>query len=89
MPLSLVEALFCGRPALATDIAGHAELITEGENGFIAEAATARHIGEALERAWSQREQWQSMGRAAYDRIRREVPENPAAEFARQIVELT
>ena len=40
MPLSLVEALFCGRPALVTDIAGHAELITEGENGFLAEAAT-------------------------------------------------
>ena len=89
MPLSLVEALFCGRPALATDIAGHAELITEGENGFIAEAATARHIGEALERAWNQRDQWQSMGRAAYDRIRRDVPENPAADFARQILELT
>jgi len=89
MPLSLVEALFCGRPALATDIAGHAELITEGENGFIAEAATARHIGEALERAWNQREQWQSMGRAAYDRIRRDVPESPAADFARQILELT
>lgn len=87
MPLSLVEALFCGRPALATDIAGHAELITEGENGFLAEAATVKHIGQALERAWNQRGQWQSMGRAAYERIRRDVAEDPATAFARELLE--
>lgn len=89
MPLSLVEALVCGRPALVTDIAGHAELITEGENGFIAEAATAKHIGEALERAWNQRDQWEAMGHAAHARIRQDVPEDPAADFARQILSLT
>ena len=89
MPLSLVEALFCGRPALVTDIAGHAELITEGENGFLAEAATVKHLGEALEKAWNQRNQWQAMGRAAYDRIRRDVSEDPAAAFAQQLLGLT
>ena len=87
MPLSLVEALFFGRPALVTDVAGHAELVTEGENGFIAEAATVRHISQALERAWQQRNNWQEMGISAYERIRRDVSTDPVADYARLILE--
>lgn len=86
MPLSLVEALMCGRPALVTDVAGHAELITNEENGFVAEAASVRHIGQALERAWNEKTRWQSMGRKAYHRIRCDVPADPAAYFADQIL---
>lgn len=86
MPLSLVEALMCGRPALVTDVAGHAELITDGENGFVAEAASVLHIGRALDRAWNERNRWQAMGQAAYDRIRKDIPADPAAEFAAQVV---
>lgn len=85
MPLSLVEALMCGRPAIATDVAGHAELITDGINGFIAEAATAHHIGVALERAWCQRMNWQAMGRLAYSLIREKIPDDPASDFAEKI----
>jgi glycosyltransferase involved in cell wall biosynthesis len=86
MPVSLVEALLCGRPALATDVAGHAELITDGENGFLASAATSNHIAEALERAWQHRDEWCKMGEIAYGRIRQMVPEDPAAAFAKQII---
>jgi glycosyltransferase involved in cell wall biosynthesis len=86
MPLSLVEALMCGRPALVTDVAGHAELITDGLNGFIAEAASVQHIGQALERAWDGRTGWQEMGRSAYERIRLDIPCDPAADFVRRIL---
>lgn len=86
MPLSLVEALMCGRPALVTDVAGHAELICDGENGFVAEAATVRHIGMALERAWNARGNWETMGRSAYQRIRLDIPSDPAADFVRRIL---
>jgi glycosyltransferase involved in cell wall biosynthesis len=86
MPLSLVEALMCGRPALVTDVAGHAELITDGENGFVAEAASAHHIGEALERAWNERARWQDLGRSAYRRIRLDISLDPAADFAGRIL---
>lgn len=88
MPLSLVEALMCGRPALVTDVAGHAELITEGENGFIAEAATVRHLDEALQRAWDKRQNWLAMGDSAARRIRMQAPNDPVAEFARQLIQL-
>jgi glycosyltransferase involved in cell wall biosynthesis len=88
MPLSLVEALMCGRPALVTDVAGHAELITDGENGFVAEAAAVRHIDEALQRAWDQRENWHTMGQVAALRIRQQAPAEPVNDFARQLVQL-
>jgi glycosyltransferase involved in cell wall biosynthesis len=87
MPLSLVEALMCGRPALVTDVAGHAGLITEGENGFMAEAATVRHLDEALQRAWDQRENWRAMGQNAAQRIRQQAPLDPVAEFAQQLTQ--
>ena len=88
MPLSLIEALMCGRPALVTDVAGHAELITEGENGFVAEAATVRHLDAALQRAWDQRSAWQSMGAAAAVRVRAQAPEDPVVDFAQTLLAL-
>jgi len=86
MPLSLVEALMCGRPALATDVAGHAELLTDGINGFVADAATARHISSALERAWNERMNWETMGQVAYERIRQDIPVDPSGQFATKIL---
>lgn len=67
-PLSLVEAMLCGRPAVVTDVGGNAEWVEEGKTGFIAEAPTARLFGAALERAWAARDRWPDMGRAAHER---------------------
>lgn len=88
MPLALVEALMCGRPALVTDVAGHAELVSNGENGFMAEAATVRHIDEALQRAWDQRESWSIMGAQAARRIRLQAPVDPISDFAKELLHL-
>jgi glycosyltransferase involved in cell wall biosynthesis len=64
-PLSLVEAMLCARPAVVTDVGGNAEWIEESQNGFVAEAASTRSFGAALERAWNTRLQWQEMGASA------------------------
>jgi glycosyltransferase involved in cell wall biosynthesis len=88
MPLALVEALMCGRPALVTDVAGHSELIADGVNGFVAEAPTVRHIGLCLERAWDKRHCWEGMGRAAYARIREDVPSDPSEKFVSRIIKV-
>jgi L-malate glycosyltransferase len=67
VPLVLVEAMLCGRPALLTDVGGHREWVTEGETGWMAAAPTAREIDAALERAWNSRAEWETMGRRAHD----------------------
>ena len=59
MPLALVEAMLCGRPAVVTDVGGNAEWIEDGQTGFVAEASTAKSFGAALERAWLAQTDWE------------------------------
>jgi glycosyltransferase involved in cell wall biosynthesis len=66
-PLALVEAMLCGRPAVATDVGGICEWIDDGETGFVAAAATRRALDAALESAWQARARWPEMGRKARD----------------------
>jgi glycosyltransferase involved in cell wall biosynthesis len=61
-PLALVEAMLCCRPAVVTDVGGNVEWITDGQTGYVAEAATANSLGVALERAWLHQANWQEMG---------------------------
>jgi glycosyltransferase involved in cell wall biosynthesis len=66
MPLAVVEAMICARPCVVTDVGGHKEWISEGEEGFIAEGAAIDAISSAMERAWQARGQWAAMGQAAH-----------------------
>ncbi len=69
LPISLCEAMMCGRPSVVTDVGGHSEIIEEGVEGFIAEAPTVSSFENALERAWSNKNRWQEMGKAAHSKI--------------------
>lgn len=64
-PLSLLEANYCKRAAVVTDVGGNADVIKDGYNGFVADAPTVRCFSAAMERAWEKREQWQQMGENA------------------------
>jgi len=88
LPLALVEAMLCARPAIVTDVAGNTELVEDGKTGFVAAAPTAQHLNEAMERAWARRRDWQTMGVAAQLRARSEVPANPAEVFAEELLQL-
>ncbi len=64
-PQSLLEAMLCRRPCVATAVSGIPEWVEEGRTGFLAEAPTVHHLRLALERAWENRHRWQEMGEAA------------------------
>jgi glycosyltransferase involved in cell wall biosynthesis len=85
LPLVLVEAMWCARPAVVTDIGGNAELCLDGETGFVAPAATASSFADALERAWERRGDWQRMGQAARVRVENLVPKDPTEFFCEQL----
>lgn len=87
LPLAMVEAMLCGRPVVATDVAG-GELIEDGVTGFLADAAAVGCMGNALERFWARKEDAAKMGAAAAKRIRCLVPPDPARVFADKIREL-
>jgi glycosyltransferase involved in cell wall biosynthesis len=87
-PLALIEAMFCGRPAVVTNIGGMADLVEDGVTGFIAPVPHVRCIDEALERAWEARDRWEEMGLEARKRIRRIYPRHPGAKFAEELMAL-
>jgi glycosyltransferase involved in cell wall biosynthesis len=87
LPLALVEAMHCGRSGVVTDVAGNAEVIVDGETGFLAAAATVGHLSEAMERAWRDRDRLYDMGMGAAKAIRQMMPADPAAEFANLLTE--
>jgi glycosyltransferase involved in cell wall biosynthesis len=89
MPLCVLEAMMCGRPVVATDLAGHSEIIEDGVTGFLAEAATASSVARALERLWTQRINLQMMGSIAAKNVRKRVPRDPALALAEDIKSAT
>lgn len=87
MPLALVEAMLCGRPAIVTDVAGHRELVRDGHNGFFAKAPTVDLLNEAMDRAWNSREKLKDMGRVAAEDVRRWVTPDPVEDLVRGLTE--
>ena len=85
LPLALVESMWCGRPAVVTDVAGNTEICVDNETGFVAPAPTVSLLADTLERAWKRREDWQSMGQAARARAESQIPRNPIALFAEKL----
>ncbi|HLY40609.1 MAG TPA: glycosyltransferase family 4 protein [Terracidiphilus sp.] len=82
LPLALVESMWCGRPAVVTDVAGNTEVCVDNETGFVAPAPTVPLLAGALERAWERRGDWQRMGQAARGRAESIIPKDPIALFA-------
>ena len=82
LPIMLVSAMLSARIGIVTDIGGHAEVVTDGESGFIAANPSVEDVRDALERAWSHRAEWEAMGRKARESILDFLPEDPVADFA-------
>jgi glycosyltransferase involved in cell wall biosynthesis len=85
LPIALVEAMWCGRPSVVTDIGGNAELCLDNETGFVAAAPNVSFVAQALQRAWDRRQDWRRMGHAARTRVEGLVPKDPIGVFSEQL----
>jgi len=88
LPLVIVEAMLCGRMIITTDVAGNAEYLTEGVNGFIAPAPTPALLDQAMERAWEARSTWKEMGERARADVLGLLPEDPYGAFEAELLRL-
>ncbi|MEA5581049.1 glycosyltransferase family 4 protein [Nodularia harveyana UHCC-0300] len=89
LPIALVEAMMCGRPAIVTDVGGISEVLEDNITGFIAQGAFFAAIDEALERAWQRRYEWEYIGKEASISIREIIPPHPEQIFADKLVQLS
>jgi glycosyltransferase involved in cell wall biosynthesis len=87
MPMVTPEAMACGRVPVVTRCGRNPDLVTDGETGFLAEAATERLVDRALERAWQRRAEWEQMGRRAAQHIRESYDDDPVGTFAQELLE--
>jgi glycosyltransferase involved in cell wall biosynthesis len=85
LPLALVEAMVCARPACVTDVGGNAELCQDDVTGFVAPAATVGSVSSTLDRAWDRRNEWESMGKAGRARVEKLVPGDPIGVFCERL----
>jgi glycosyltransferase involved in cell wall biosynthesis len=84
-PMTTVEAMWCGRPVVATNVGINPEVVKEGVTGFLAEAAVAECFGSALERMWAQRERLQEIGKFGASFVREFIPDDPVGIFAEKL----
>lgn len=85
LPLAIVEAMLCARPVIATDVAGHSEIIEDGVTGFLADAPTVSSMANALERFWDRRDEAVKIGAAGSKKIRELCPPDPVRIFSEKI----
>src|SRR5262249_345934 len=88
MPMTIVEAMVCGRPVVATNVGLSPEIIKDGVTGFLAEAAVTECYGRALERMWAQRHRLEEIGNLAAADIRDFIPDDPVVTFADKLKSL-
>lgn len=88
LPLSLIEAMLCGRLGIVTDVGGNAEAVDDNETGFIAKGASVVELDDALERAWQRRAEWEDIGRLAASRVRTKIPADPGEVFTSKLLSL-
>jgi glycosyltransferase involved in cell wall biosynthesis len=88
LPLAMVEAMLCSRSVVATDVAGHSEVVDDGVTGFLAGSSTVASVRRALERLWARRMHLQAMGQAAAESIRTHIPSDPVRIFVEKIKNL-
>jgi glycosyltransferase involved in cell wall biosynthesis len=88
MPLTLVEAMLCGRPSVISDVGGVRELVRDNVNGFLAKAPTVELLDDAMARTWENRHRLKEMGEQAAIDVRKFVPPDPVEDFVRDLYTL-
>ncbi|MDP2785672.1 MAG: glycosyltransferase family 4 protein [Sulfurimicrobium sp.] len=82
-PNTALEAFACGLPVITSTKSGAAELVREGENGFVCDALDQRGLASAMAKLSDQATRLQ-VGAAARETVTQLSPEN----MARQLLDL-
>jgi len=85
-PLTLLEAMACGRSAAVTDVGGNAALIEEGVNGFLIHAPVVSLIEEALKKVFLKQETLENLGEICLDKVQTIVNSKPEEDLYKLLI---
>ena len=86
-PISLVEAMICGRPSIVTDTGGMTEWINDEKNGFISENIHPKFLKHSFLKAFGMQDKWEQIGRTAHnDAIK--LMKNPEQDFLKLLTKI-
>jgi glycosyltransferase involved in cell wall biosynthesis len=67
--LTLLEAMACGLPVVATRVGGNAEVVEHGQTGWLVPAGDARQLADAIERLWRNPDESRRFAQAGRRRV--------------------
>lgn len=86
----LIEAMACGVPCVSFDCpSGPADIISEGQDGFLVENENTRSFGSKLTLLMENEELRQKMGDRALQNVERYLPQNIVKQWHELFVEIT
>ncbi|WP_434997446.1 glycosyltransferase [Vibrio scophthalmi] len=88
LPIVLVGAMMCGRTSVVTDVGGHAELVDDNVNGFVAHGTSVRALDDALERAYQRKDEVEKLGSLARNKILSYMPVDPVQDYVNKLLNL-
>jgi glycosyltransferase involved in cell wall biosynthesis len=71
IPLTVLEAMACGLPVVATRVGGLSEVVDQGVTGMLVPAADSGALSEAMVAIWNDADRGDQMGRAGRQRALR------------------
>ncbi|MGI6656361.1 MAG: TIGR03088 family PEP-CTERM/XrtA system glycosyltransferase [Desulfobulbus sp.] len=69
IPMTILEAAATGLPVVATDVGGIAEIVRDGETGYLVSSGSLQELADAIWRYWEQPHLRLAHGRAGCRRI--------------------
>ncbi|MEM2930822.1 MAG: glycosyltransferase family 4 protein [Thermoproteota archaeon] len=80
MPLTILEAMACRLPIVASKIPGVSEIVKDGETGILIEPGNIRHLSEALNRLLEDKDYAERIKNNAYNFVRNHYSWDRVAE---------
>ncbi len=72
LPVSLLEAMATGLPAVATDVGGNREIVVPGETGLLVPAESPPALADAMRTLWADPDRARRLGAAGRQRVEQE-----------------
>jgi glycosyltransferase involved in cell wall biosynthesis len=85
-PLTLLEAMVCGRVCIATKVGGNEEWITDEENGYLVDAPVLPLISARVRNVLENKSQWPAIAENAHRSALMKLDKNPGLTLLKQIL---